>query len=109
MTSNPANVQDIVEALREACVDWNGAPMPDAEEPRRLFLSGELRQAADEIERLRAALADKSDVREALEAVNEVVRAMRVGRYVPPSEYESYSVKITSAIRALSQESADEG
>lgn len=42
----------IVARLREACVDWDGLVLADQAEPRSTVTCGELRAAADEIERL---------------------------------------------------------
>lgn len=49
-------MRDIVEQLREATVDWNGSQMVDGEPPRDVLRCGDLRRAANEIERLRTAL-----------------------------------------------------
>lgn len=47
---------DIVERLRHFCTDWDGSSMSDHTEPMPGLHCVELREAADEIERLRAAL-----------------------------------------------------
>lgn len=45
---------DIAETLRSWTIDWNGAPMVDGEPPRDGLHCKILRDAADEIVRLRA-------------------------------------------------------
>lgn len=44
---------DIKERLLSWCIDWNGAPMVDGEQPRIIPRVRDLRDAADEIGRLR--------------------------------------------------------
>lgn len=51
-------MRDIVEQLREATVDWNGEKMVDGEPPLDVLKCGDLRRAANEIERLKKALRD---------------------------------------------------
>ena len=46
-------MSDISEKLRALTVDWNGKPMADGEPPRDGLHCKDLRDAADEIERLR--------------------------------------------------------
>jgi len=50
-------VTDIVERLRSFCTDWDGSSMSNDTEPMPGLHCIELREAADEIERLRAAIA----------------------------------------------------
>lgn len=47
---------DITERLRWHATDWDGRQMPDLEPAKGDPTAGTLREAADEIERLRAAL-----------------------------------------------------
>lgn len=47
---------DLVDRLRERCVDYDGSQMRDAEEPRGLVTCGELREAANVITALEGAL-----------------------------------------------------
>ena len=47
-------MSDIVERLRHFCTDWDGSAMDDHTEPMPGLHCIELREAADEIERLRA-------------------------------------------------------
>jgi hypothetical protein len=51
-------MRDIAEQLREATMDWNGEKMVDGEPPIDVLKCGDLRRAANEIERLRTALRD---------------------------------------------------
>lgn len=58
---------DIKERLLSWCIDWNGAPMVDGEQPRVIPRVRDLRDAAEEIAQLRealkpfAAFAEKAD------------------------------------------------
>jgi hypothetical protein len=47
-----------VERLREACTDWNGTLMQDAEEPRVIPDCATLREAADRISTLERELEE---------------------------------------------------
>lgn len=42
-----------LEALADCYIDWNGSPMVDEEEPRRIPRVGELRAIVAELRRLR--------------------------------------------------------
>ena len=105
MTSNPSDAQDIVERLREKGELHFSLPV--------------LNEAADEIERLRAALqqsrsavveecAAKADagVQQAREAIAQCKKwSAAQGEW---SRARDLGLDIADAIRALSQESADE-
>lgn len=52
---------DIVTELRDLITDWNGADIPDASLPRIDVLCGTLRQAADEITRLRREVFTRNE------------------------------------------------
>lgn len=52
---------DIVAELRDLLTDWNGADIPDASLPRIDVLCGTVRQAADEITRLRREVVVRNE------------------------------------------------
>lgn len=56
MTTDPTPLDDaaLVRLFRDACTDWDGTQMKDAEEPRITPSCGYLRAAADYIEAHRA-------------------------------------------------------
>ncbi len=51
----------ITARLRSATTDWNGEPCPDESAPIYAIKCGELRAAADEIERLRTVILKLAD------------------------------------------------
>lgn len=55
-------MNDVLERLRGWCTDWNGAPMVRGEPPRDGLHCDVLFDAADEIERLLAALNEIVEV-----------------------------------------------
>ena len=50
--------RDLVERLRAGCTDWDGSQMAAETQPMDCLTAGDVREAADEIERLRAEVAN---------------------------------------------------
>jgi hypothetical protein len=43
-------IDELVERLREICIDWDGTPMPSGAEPRSVPCCGDIREIADTLE-----------------------------------------------------------
>jgi hypothetical protein len=83
---------DIAQQLRSWTVDWNGAPMVDGEPPREGYGCKLLRDAAAEIERLRAALHE----------IGEMFYVSQTGAVLLKGDYGNYDV-LEAANHALEQ------
>ncbi len=59
--AHTAAITALVAGMRGATQDWDGSPISDGGEPRVTVTCGELRLAADEIERLRAQVAQEKE------------------------------------------------
>lgn len=93
-------VTDTVERLRGVCVDWDGTAMLDGEEPRTWLSVGEIREAAAEIERLRAALLAE---RERCAKVAESIISADQYDTMDTDCYQDTADRIAAAIRNLQE------
>lgn len=60
-------VRPLLERLRAGHTDWDGSQMADETQPMDCLTAGDVREAADEIERLSAALRKANDQAEHFE------------------------------------------
>jgi hypothetical protein len=79
-------VTDIKDRLLSWCIDWNGAPMVDGEQPRIIPRVRDLRDAADEIFRLRIKIARLSNVLDSVD-VSEADGRVYVGLTIPDAGF----------------------